>query len=193
MNVKLRITYNSPIILTFTLISLVVLLCNAYLYDLAGLLSLPGNFPWNTPQAYFRFISYTCVHAHSNQLGQADFSHFIGNFTIILLIGPILEEKYGAKKLLLMMMVTAIITGVLNCMISDVGIIGASGLAFMMILLGSFTNYRKGDLPLTVIIIAIFFMGNEIVGSFANDNISQFAHIMGGAIGAMFGFYTKGE
>ncbi|NQZ55975.1 MAG: rhomboid family intramembrane serine protease [Lentisphaeraceae bacterium] len=190
---KLKITYNSPVILTFTLVSLGVLLCNTYLYDLGPLLSLPGNFPWHSPQTYFRFISYTCVHANSNHLGQADFGHFIGNFTLILLIGPILEEKYGAKKLLLMMVMTAVITGALNCVISDVGIIGASGLAFMMILLGSFTNYRKGDLPLTVIIIAIFFMGNEIIGSFANDNISQFAHIMGGAIGAIFGFYTKGE
>jgi len=122
-------------------------------------------------------------------MGKNNFSHFIGNFTIILLIGPALEEKYGGKKLLLMMIVTALVTGIIHTITSSHGIIGASGLVLMMIILASFTNYRKGDLPLTFIIISIFFLGNEISNSFNNDNISQFAHIMGGSIGAAFGFY----
>ena len=188
---KFRVTYNSPVILSFTFICLGVVLFSAYIEDLNKYLALPGNFPWGQPQAYLRFLSYTCAHAYRG-LGGINFSHFIGNFTIILLIGPSLEEKYGGKQLLLMMAVTAVVTGLLHTLLSNNGIIGASGLALMMIILASFTNYRKGDLPMTFIIISIFFLGNEVSNSFNDDNISQFAHIVGGCIGALFGFrYNK--
>jgi membrane associated rhomboid family serine protease len=184
-----KVTYNSPVILTFTLLSFIVLLIDTYVTDLTGLLALPGNFSWSSPGDYLRLFTYTFVHAGRDFKMQTDFSHFVGNFMLILLIGPVLEEKYGATKLILMMVVTAAVTGILNALISNHGIIGASGLAFMMIVLGSFSNYRKGDLPMTFIIICIFFLGNEIVSAFGNDQISQFAHLMGGMIGGAFGFH----
>ena len=189
---SVKITYNSPVILTFSIISALVLFTSIYIVDLTPYLSLPGRFNWASPLNYLNLITYTMVHATSLIPGQSNFGHFIGNFTIILLIGPVLEEKYGAKNLIKMMLVTAVVTGLLNALISNSGIIGSSGLALMMIILSSFTNYRKGDLPLTFIIICIFFLGNEVIGSFQDDNISQFAHIAGGIIGSVFGFtYNK--
>lgn len=182
---SIRVTYNSPLILTYSLISAVVLLISIYITNLIPLLGLSGNFNWSSPMNYVNLFSYAIVHDNSS------FSHFISNFTIILLIGPALEEKYGVKKLLVMMLVTAVITGLLNVLIFRGGIIGASGIALMMIILSSFTNYSKGDLPMTFIIICIFFMGTEVLSSFTDDNISQFAHIMGGISGALFGFYYK--
>jgi hypothetical protein len=41
--------------------------------------------------------------------------YFIGNFSIILLVGPMLEESYGSRYLVIMMVITAFATGVLNC------------------------------------------------------------------------------
>ena len=39
---------------------------------------------------------------------------FVNNFLYILLIGPMIEEKYGSKNLTIMILVTAIITGIIN-------------------------------------------------------------------------------
>lgn len=188
---KVKITYNSPVVLTFSIISALVLLYSIYVKNLTGFLALPGNFDFSSPMNYLRLVTYTFVHATAALPGQSNFGHFIGNFTIILLLGPILEEKYGGKDLIFMMVVAAVVTGILHIIFSNSMLLGSSGLAFMLIILCSFPNYRKGDLPLTFLVICIFFLGKEVLGAFQNDNVSQLAHIAGGAIGAVFGFYYK--
>jgi len=133
------------------------------------------------PVTYFRFVSHA--------IGHANWPHLVGNFTLILLIGPILEEKYGSQDIFIMMLVTALITGVLQFFFFQTGLLGASGIVFMLIILSSFSNYQAGTIPLTFIIIAILFMGQEIVSALgAEDGVSQFAHIMGGICGGLFGF-----
>ena len=41
-------------------------------------------------------------------------SHFIGNASYLLLLGPILEEKYGSKELIEVKGITAIAMGLVN-------------------------------------------------------------------------------
>jgi membrane associated rhomboid family serine protease len=65
---------------------------------------------------------------------------------------------------------------------------GASGVVFMMILLSSFTNFSHGEIPLTFILVLILYLGVQLYNSFGSDNISQFAHIIGGLCGSFFGF-----
>jgi membrane associated rhomboid family serine protease len=112
---------------------------------------------------------------------------------IILLIGPLLEEKYGSGKLLEMIIVTAIATGLLNAFLFSNSLIGGSGIAFMLILLGSFSNIRSKEIPLTFILIAVLFIGSEIVSTLKIDRISQFSHLAGGFIGAGYGFIRSGR
>ena len=107
----------------------------------------------------------------------------------ILLLGPILEEKYGWRKMLLMMFLTTVITAIIHMAIfRTTGAMGASGIVFMYIILASFVNVKKGTIPLTFILIIILFIGREIIDSFEEDQISQLAHIVGGICGAVFGF-----
>jgi membrane associated rhomboid family serine protease len=121
-------------------------------------------------------------------IGHGSMEHLLGNMTFILLLGPIVEEKYGSMKTLIMITVTALITGVLNIVFFNTGLYGASGIVFMFILLASFTNNKGGGIPLTFILVAILFLGKEIMQSLTSDQVSQFAHIMGGLCGAAFGF-----
>jgi membrane associated rhomboid family serine protease len=106
----------------------------------------------------------------------------------MLLIGPILEEKYGSKQMFYMIVLTALFGGLLNAIFFDTGLIGASGVVFMMIVLASFVNVQRGTLPLTFLLVLVLYIGQEVVQAFSNDSISQFAHIMGGGAGALFGF-----
>ena len=90
-----------------------------------------------------------------------------------------------------MIFFTALITGILNITLFSTGLMGASGIVFMLILLVSFTNSNEGEIPITFILVAVLFIGKEIIQSMNADNISQFAHIMGGACGSMFGFLGR--
>ena len=108
--------------------------------------------------------------------------------SFILLLGPMLEERYGSGILSLMMVVTALVTGVLNACFSTFPMVGSSDIAFMMILLASFTSLSKNEIPLSFILILVLYIGREIVGHQQKDNIAIFAHIAGGLCGSLFAF-----
>jgi membrane associated rhomboid family serine protease len=106
----------------------------------------------------------------------------------------VLEEKYGSLPLFLMMLVTALATAVLNLLIIRQGLLGASGIAFMLILLSSFTNIRQGDIPITFILIVALYLVREFVNALTPSTVSELAHIAGGIIGALFGFvFSRAE
>lgn len=183
----MRISYNSPVILTFTFVAIAV-------YVLTHMLSAPllscfvtmPQFNFANPLDYFRLFSHV--------LGHQNLEHLVGNFTIILLLGPILEEKYTGKVILYLMLLTAFITAVLNALLFNSALLGASGIVFLFILLASFTTFKSGEVPLTFILVFCIFIGQEAYKSFENDHISQFAHILGGIIGSVFGFkYNKNK
>ena len=181
----MKITFNAPVILTFSLISAGVLFLTNFLgIFTTGFVLLPewdfSNFSW-----YFRLMSHT--------VGHADSEHLMGNLAFILLLGPIVEEKYGAKKLIMMILATGIITALLHLTFFSHGLLGASGIVFMLILLVSLVNFKNKEIPLTFILIVIIYIGKEVIGSFNADNVSHFAHIIGGIIGACFGFMLGGK
>ena len=55
-------------------------------------------------RAYVGFVSHI--------LGHGNWEHLIGNFMLILLLGPILEERHGSGSLLIMVLITALFTGI---------------------------------------------------------------------------------
>ena len=176
-----KIKYNSPVILTFTLVCLLTLVLG-YITD--GYTTFKFFEVYRS--SYKDPLSYVRVFTHI--LGHADFSHFFNNFLIILIVGPLLEEKYGSKLLLCLIVITAFITGIIQIIISNNALFGASGIAFMLIILTSFTNVEDGKIPLTMIFIAIMYLGKEIYyGIFSKDNISQITHIVGGICGIIIG------
>lgn len=179
---KHHLTYNSPVILTFAAICLVTLIMNAITKGFTNrlLFICYGHASLFDPLTYLRAFSYV--------FGHANFSHFAGNMTMLLLVGPIVEEKYGSWNLCIMMFVTALAGGILNMLFFDTGILGASGIVFMLIILSAFTDMKKGEIPLTLILIAAIYLGQEIYSGFtANDNVSHFGHICGGVSGLAFG------
>ena len=108
----------------------------------------------------------------------------------ILLLGPMLEEKYGSVRLALVMALTAVVTGVINNLLfGNTALCGASGIVFAFILLTSFTSFKDGEIPLTFILVAVIYLGQQIVdGITVRDNISNLSHILGGVVGGAAGY-----
>jgi len=179
----MRIKYNAPTVLTFTLVCTLVLFLSLTVFpNLITWFMVPGrsNFYAGSLRNWVTILTHVA--------GHANWSHLINNFTLILLIGPMLEENYGSNELLIMIVITALVTGILNVLLFQSYLLGASGVVFMMILLSSFTNFSRGEIPLTFILVLILYMGVQFFNTSGPDNISHFAHIVGGLCGSFFGF-----
>ncbi len=132
----------------------------------------------------------TWVRAFTHIFGHADWSHFVGNMSYLLILGPMLEEKYSSKTLTTVIAITAFGTGLASYILTpQVAICGASGVVFAFVLLSSFTSFQEGEIPITVILVAVFFIGQQIIESVTmRDHISYLAHIVGGIIGGILGY-----
>jgi membrane associated rhomboid family serine protease len=181
----MKIKYNSPTVLTYAFLSAAVLLLTQFVsHSLTpDWFMVPGRGSFDPARIRHWINLFTHV------IGHANWSHLISNFAFILLIGPMLETTYGSLSLLLMIAVTALVTGVLNVFLFRTALLGASGVVFMMILLSSFTNFTEGEIPLTFILVLSLYLGRELFNSYSENNVSEFAHIAGGFCGSLFGFF----
>ena len=178
----INVQYNSPVILTFALISLLVLLVGRLTNDASTSL-----FFCVFRSSLADFLTYIRLFGHV--LGHASWSHFSSNMVLFLVLGPMLEEKYGSKPLLAMMVITALVSGVAHlALFPNTALLGASGIVFMMIVLSSAAGMENGKIPITLILVIVIYLGSEVMQSLDNsDGIAHITHIVGGICGAAFG------
>ena len=178
----LKISYNAPVSLTFALLCAVALALHGFTDGWTTVNLFEVYRCQLTPLAIFRFFGHV--------LGHSSYSHFIGNIVLILVLGPGLEDRYGSFPILWSILLTALISGLIQFIFfPGAALLGASGIVFMMIMLASFGGMRSGTIPLTLILVAIFYLGGELWDAiFVRDNISQLTHIIGGLCGTVLGF-----
>lgn len=183
---RLRVSFNSPVVLIFVFVCLAVLILN---YMTAGYTNLwffsVYRCSLKNPLAFVRFVGHV--------FGHAGWDHFLGNMTYILLLGPLLEEKYGSGVMVELIFLTALVTGIIHFIFfPGVQLLGASGVVFAMILLSSLTSMRDGYIPLTFILVSVAYIGGQIYqGVFVADNVANLTHIIGGVVGSVAGFAVK--
>ncbi len=181
---KFFIYLNAPITLTFVLICIGALAADYLTGGRSTVLvfSTYGS-SWLSPMTYVRLICHV--------FGHGGIEHLTSNMLYILLLGPILEEKYH-DRLTIVILITAAVTGIVhNILQPHVMLLGASGVVFAFILLASITGKEKG-IPITLILVAALWLGGEIYdGIVSADNVSQITHIIGGLSGAVLGMRFK--
>ena len=126
-------------------------------------------------------------------LGHANWEHFLNNMLLLLVVGPPMEEKYGSIPLLKGILFTALVTGVLQCVLFPrTGLLGASGIVFMLIMLASLSGF-SGGIPVTMLLVAALYLGQQVYDIiFVRDNVANFMHIVGGVCGTVFGYVNAG-
>lgn len=173
---------NAPVVLGFTLICFISLVLGVVTGGKSTVLLFSVyQSPLSDPFFYVRLVGHI--------FGHSSWSHFIGNIMLILIIGPLLEEKYGSFDLALMILITALVTGIGNVIFfPNIRLLGASGVVFAMILASSLTCLKEKKIPLTFLLVAALYLGEEFYRAFfVQDNISQLTHIVGGVVGAGLG------
>jgi rhomboid protease GluP len=176
------ISYNSKVILSFFFICLIAFILNIITKGKSNklLFSNYRSSPLN-PLTYIRLFTHI--------IGHSNWQHLKRNFLYILLVGPLVEEKYGSINLLIMILLTAFITGLINIIIGKYKILGSSDIVYMLIILSSIVNINKGTIPLTLILIIIFYIIDEILQINKSDNVSHLSHLIGAICGCIYGFY----
>lgn len=180
---KVKISINSPVILGFFGICLVALILSFLTGGFTNILLFSVyRSSLISPFTYFRFIGHI--------FGHAGWAHFFGNMTLILVLGPLLEEKYGSVNIACVIFFTGLITGLVHFILfPHLQLLGASGVVFAFILLSSFVSMKKGEIPFTLILVTLIYIGGEVYnGIFVSDNVSNLTHILGGGVGAGCGY-----
>ncbi len=184
--IKLRIAFNAPVVLGFSLLCGAVLLLDV-LTAHASTRSLFSVYrsSLSSPLTYLRFVGH--VFGHSGP------EHLLNNLMYILILGPMLEEKYGGKNIALLIFATALITGVIHfAFFPGVRVMGSSGVVFAMILLSSFAGFDGDSIPFTFILVAVLYIGQQLYQAFfVQEDVSYMAHLVGGAVGAGFGYFMN--
>jgi GlpG protein len=180
----IRIVFNSPVVLTFAAVCLA-----ATVLGIISGGSISRTFFMTYRSSLLNPLTY--LRAITHVFGHSGWDHFLGNMSFVLLLGPMLEEKYGSSNIVGIILCTAVVTAIVNGIFFPYSaIMGASGVVFAFILMTSFTEFGDGEIPITFLLVAALYLGKEIAnGLFVRDNISQLAHIVGGITGAIFGYW----
>lgn len=181
---NIQFDYNSPVIISYLTLSLIACFLNTITRGKSNKLLFTSyrSFILN-PLTYIRMVTHS--------IGHKDLDHLISNFLYILLVGPMLEEKYGSINLLTMFVITSIVIALFNILFNNYIITGSSGNVYMLILLSSFSNLSEGKIPITLILVFIFYVISEVKKSITEGNkkIYHDGHLIGAICGIIFGFY----
>ena len=177
---------SSPVTLGFALLALLATLLHA----LTGGASTRALFSvYRAPLSDPLFIPRLFLHV----LGHADLTHLTANLGLLLVLGPAAEKRWGALPFLLLILTTALVTGLTHIALSPAALsLGASGVVFMLLLLSAGAGREDGKVPLTLLLAAFIYLGREVAdGMTRRDMISQLAHVTGGLCGVAFGLLIK--
>ena len=181
MNGQLTLTYNAVATLSMFFISLAVRLIDLPLHGKAtrAFFSTERASLLN-PLTYLRFVTHI--------FGHADWQHLRNNYMLILIVGPLVEDKYGVQRFCEMVLITAAATGIVNCIIGRYRVFGSSSVAFMLIMMSAFVNVKEKTVPITLILVALFYLTSELKDLTKKDGVSHISHLVGAVCGALFGF-----
>ncbi len=89
VNRKLKVSFNSPVILGFAILCFAAMVLDFITRGAA-------NHAFFSVYRSSLLSPLTYVRLFGHVLGHAGWAHFFGNITLILVVGPLLEEKYGS-------------------------------------------------------------------------------------------------
>ena len=194
---SLKFIFDSPVVLVFSVVSAVIFISDLILklnlsekiFECPGAKSVPA-FDFKSALSYVKLVIYP--------FGGENSTSFFLNIGFILLLGPVLEERYGSIMLALMIFITSLVGGVLTACVSMFGISGCGGIVFMMIILSVLSVFIKKQLPVSWIFIFTLYLafslfsGKKISGfmPFMQNNVPVFIQLASGICGSLFGFFV---
>ena len=201
-----RFLYDSPVSLSIVIASLLIFILDSLAFKgslIQAAFTCHGNsasdipFNFSSPVEYIRLITYA--------LGNYSWESLLISSIFILLLGPLMEERYGSVMLAVMMAISTFVAGVLNACLIPQDLKGQSAIVFMLILLSVLTTLEKKEIPLSWILLFVTYLAQQMhfaamnftTGtrlsdfafiSFMQKNVGTFTLLAAGITGTLFGF-----
>ena len=203
---------NAPLTLGLVLLSLIIEGMKHYFFGVADALEATSLFvspslsevntlfdgrvyvqKWRLPDYRLLRLVLFSVRIFLCNVGHSGWSHFSGNATQLLLLGPACEGAFGSRSILLMAASMSVASVVTQWTFGGRSICsqGASGVVFMFYLLSAQINREAGKVPVTLLLQMAVYLPKElepILNPVAGDTVSHLGHCVGAVIGAAFGF-----
>ena len=136
--------WNSPIILLFCVIVFFVHL--GYQTEFRDffdtLFSVPRRFEWSNPSHYLSLVLYIFG-------DKGTWKHISTSMLLVVIVGPIIESRFGSIQLISMIIFTAFIVGLIDVLLFRGGLYGPLCISYLFTFLATFVNVKKRDIPLT--------------------------------------------
>lgn len=192
-----KLTFDFPVTVTFVIVAVVMFLLDTFAFKgkmFSTILICHGSKQAIVPFNFKSPADFTGLFFFI--FGNSGWEMLFANLIAILLLGQILEERYGSVMLGLMMFISTMISGVLTACISTVPLTGAGCIIFMMAVLVSLTGLTKKRIPLSCLLVFVFFLAFEIFrntkGAEGTDIMQKTCGVLiemiGGICGSIFGF-----
>lgn len=195
---KINFAYDSPVALSFAIITILLFVMNALVTK--GRIDVffyaptnsGGAFPFNLKDvaSYLRLVLY--------QFGYFDLSFLFADLIIILLLGQILEERYGSVIMGLMMFFSTLFSGVLNACFGKEKLCGAASIVIMMVFLNALTSISKKKVSVLSVATIVLVICREIFarnGGFLQSGVTSgvvTGSVVSGGAGVKSGFLDGG-
>lgn len=175
------IHYNSPVVLTFALLAFGALLLGLENTQLNTLLFSVYQAPLTNTLTWVRLFFHV--------LGSTSPEQYVEDMMLVLLIGPMIEEKYGSQQLLVMIVITTVLTGAASMFFfPQSALTGCGELIFMLVVLASMARMENGRIPLTTVLVIFLYLGQAIYAAVSvQSNLYQMTQLLGGLCGCVFG------
>lgn len=144
------IIFNCPLTLIFVMSIFIVHLAyqTSFSSYVNEIFTLPSSFNWSDPRQYLRFLFY--VFGDSGR-----WTRISEAIMLIVLLGPIVEERIGFLQLSIAVVGTAVINGVLHAFLFRSEAAGPTCIAYLLVFLASFVNFPRGRVPVSFLLVLI--------------------------------------
>lgn len=184
---NLKFSYDAPVSQSFVLISLVIFILDFFVLNLKlnqnYLLTPTPVFSIRDPLVILRTIIYI--------FGETDKVYLFTNLLFIILIGPVMEERYGSVIIGIMFFVAAFVTGSMSACFCKVAYRGCSSVVFMLLLLNAMMFFTKKTISATSITMVVLFICREFFIANPNGVVGTLIILAGGLAGSLFAFIAS--
>ena len=188
--INVKFSYDSPVVLTFAIITVVMYFLNAFVLQKNGidvkLLSPTSQsganpFVFSSIKCYLNLITYPFVNN--------DFSFAIFNSIILIFLGMQMEEKYGSAIIFVMILISVIFAGVLNACFSVQSLQGIQPVIFMLIILNLINASQKKKISTSLLLVLVLYTILNIIPQ--KNALLGIISIAGGLCGSLISFLAQ--
>lgn len=189
---KIKVAVDAPVTIGFVLICFFIFVIDSFFakgFLSANVFNSPTNakgaFPFivSEPLMYAKLILYV-FSTNSIQL-------LVLNMLLIVLLGPEMEQKYGSVIIGIMILISALFSGVLNVCFCSQPIQGCLSVIFMLAFLNVFYAIVQNKLTVSSIIVFVLVFVYEFFQKSDNGVIGILISICGGLCGSLIAFLSS--